>query len=424
MGEKKHRKIGKYTIFYDNFKGGFQPNTPNSPYAYFSGGPALPLANDAAGGVTVSPFNLSIKSTPFTYTNPSGLDHVKYLVYQKTPYEAPTCGEEIVYEGVISVQQTNMNPVPERLRALVGSVIGVNDVFSDVRLAAAGFNTLDASTMIVADFFIGSRKVYALYERLPFLMKAWGGPLPNYDAFTHVIPVATRSVATADTDYIKLAIAYNYYKNTITWRVNDVDVFKVNRIGYPIENKYRIIQHSTPGQIEYPPSLIRPTSFQYGFGTFSLMDATNPYNHAGVNNPGLVDLSLNGTLPTINPIDVNVDGTSQEPNFLLTYPEINAITQGHGTNYGQGCIINLQYVTVYITSEEGCLCKLSCDKGHLALTRCFQNDIAGVNSTSDIVIYKCKGCLKDNCNCSNSKKCYPLNHPNTIVAPQINVVFQ
>jgi hypothetical protein len=110
-------------------------------------------------------------------------------------------------------------------------------------LAAGGFNCLDTETMMVFDFQISNEDIYAFYERLPFLRTEFGGPGPNYDAFSHAIPVAKRNVADPLNDFVKLAIAYNYQQNYVRWLVNDKEVFRVNRLGYPIERKYRILEH-------------------------------------------------------------------------------------------------------------------------------------------------------------------------------------
>src|SRR3989338_2836889 len=292
-------RTGKYTLFYDNFQCGFRPETYGSPYVYFSAGEALLQANDAAGGVTSQCGDLIVRSPPFTFTNPTSLDHVKYLVTFRDAFNAPRSGAELVYEVVAAAQQTGLTGIPGILVAPAGSLSGVSNVNTDCRLACAAFNLVDIETNLVFDFLLTNEDIYAVYERLPFLRTECGGPGPNYDAFTHIIPIGKRNVIDPLNDFTKLALAYNYHENYVRWIVNDQEVYRINRIGLPLERKYRVTELTTVGQLPAAAQLIRPKQFQPGFGNFSLMDFYNPQNPGQVNNAGLVDLTLFGLLPQV-----------------------------------------------------------------------------------------------------------------------------
>lgn len=399
-GHKKKTcsKIGKKDLFFDNFLCGFNPGQAGSPYEFFSVPAVKLVANDAKGGVSCSYQGLVINSVPFTYTNPTGLDHVKYLVYQKDSYNAPRNGGEIVYEGLVAAEQTGLSGIPQVLQAQGGSLIGVNNVNSDIRIAAAGFNCIDEETMMVFDFIFSNEDIYAFYERLPFLRTEWGGKGPNYTAFSHAIPVAKRNIADPINDFVKLAIAYNYRDNCVRWLVNDDEVFRVNRLGYPLERKYRILEHNQPGQLPAAVEIVRPKQLKFGFGTFSLFDMYNPQNPGQVNNTALVDLSSGGSLPDVNPIITNNNGTTIASTFLSSYP----IVGSSGTNFGQGVTLRIKYLTVYLLAPQQdtreFLYLKSC-KEYCLITRCYLNSIHGVNSADDVILVKCKGFIDDTDNC-------------------------
>ncbi|CAH6419100.1 Hypothetical protein HVR_LOCUS294 [uncultured virus] len=395
--EDKGCGTGKFTIFFDDFTCGLKPGITGSPYNFFSAPPIIPLANDAAVGVSVSKDNLVIHSTPFTFSTSSPLDHVKYLVYQK-PYKVPRCGAEIVYEGVVSVLQTGLGGIlgVPGITGTPGGVTGIVNVNSDVRLAAGGFNVLDPETFMIFDFLISNEDIYAFYGRSPSLRIGFGGPGPNYLAFSHGIPVAKRNVSDPANDFIKLAIAYNYQENYVRWIVNDQEIFRVNRIGFPLERKYRLLEYTTlnpPGTPYDPSFLLRPKQLQFGFGTFSLMDMYNPQNPGQLPNVGLFDLTNGQTLPESDPIAPNVNGTPRPATFIVSpYPGT--------TNFGQGVVLIIKYLTVYVQAPIETIRKFpdlfDCEKC-LLISRCCQNNLPGVNSDSDLFNYRCKGFIKD-CN--------------------------
>lgn len=403
-------KTNRYTIFFDNFNDGFAPNTAFSKYAYFE---PVPHDDDpydvyADDGIVTSAEcqNLEIQSVPFTYTNTGGIDHVKYLVYQKNSYIAPE-EYDIVYEGVFSALQTGLTAgtgstgLPAIYGATGASTYGVNNVYNDLRLATAGLSALDPVNLCNFNILLTNGKIYVVYELLPFLRTEWGGPGPNYTGFLYAIEIGGRNVVDPLNDYVKLAIRYNKKNNTVKYLVNDEVKYEINRIGFPIDDKYCIIKYNVPDVIPSPSNIIRPNKLRFGFGTFSLMDAYNPINPGGVDNVGLLDLTNGGALPSVNPVISNIDGTSPIATYINPYSPENAL-------FGQGAIIRIKYLTVYIENRHGYLPGLRNCKKELILSRCCINQFNGANSSKSLFGYCCDGCIV-NCNECENVECGQCN---------------
>lgn len=325
------------SFFYDDFRSGTPLNDPNSKYAPFqSGGTTY---DDAAGGTTVQKGLLQIRSTPFTLTDPSGLDHIKCLYYAKTPFQIPKYGK-LVCQTEMALEQSYPNPVPGGLAAAAGTINGVTNQYQDIRLCAGAFNTADFATMMVYDFILSNGVVYVFYERLPFLRTEWGGPGPNYTAFSHAIPVFQRNASDPGNDYVKLAIVFDAQSNKVTWRVNGKDVYSITNPGHPIDQKYRVLEHNVIGSQPDPSPTLALNTISVGFGTFSLMDMTNPHNPGSLQNPGLLDLTLAGALPAVDPVVTQQPGgTCLAPTFLSPYNAALAL-------FGQGATLSLKYISV------------------------------------------------------------------------------
>jgi hypothetical protein len=72
----------------------------------------------------------------------------------------------------------------------------VTNVEDDLRLASFALNAIDLETYMVFDIFYTNKRIYAVYEHLPFGRQSMGGPFGEYAAFTYAIPLANRSPAT------------------------------------------------------------------------------------------------------------------------------------------------------------------------------------------------------------------------------------
>jgi hypothetical protein len=332
-------------LFFDDFSEGFAPGAPGSPFSFFKNTAAGVVTNDAAGGVATGINGLTVRSVPFLTTKPTGFDSLKYLVLT-APYVAPD-GGELLYEASVAGEQTGLSGLPSILKAATpDSVQGVNNVNSDARLSSSAMVAVDFTTMMVFGFLLTNEDIYVLYERLPFLRTDWGGPGPNYLGFRHVIPVGKRNTADPLNDFAVLGIAYNKTKGVVRWLLNGVEVFVVNRIGLPLQRKFRILEQTPPGQQMDPAKVVTPQSLQFGFGTLSLMDSTNPQNPGQRNNDGLVDLTQGGHLLHANPVVTAVDGSSLPAHYISPYP---LPSPSNGTNFGQGNIVVVKYIRVSST---------------------------------------------------------------------------
>lgn len=299
-------------FFFDNFSSGVTPDSPTSPYAIFFGG------ND--GVATASKNNLTVNSSPFILNQDGVLNHVKYLAYYKEPFVAPQDGADLVYESVISTEQTFSLAVPFPY-AVPGTATGVQNKYQDLRLCSSALNVVDLETFMVFDTFFTDEDIYAFYERLPFI----GG---GKHAFSHAIPIGKRD----RTDNVKISFAYNYKAGTAKWYINNELKFTVNRIGFPIDRRYRLIDHGGTAE------LVRPKSLYFGFGNFTLLDGYNPVNLPAANNMGLVDLASG--FKEYNPLYTDLDGLPLDAEFI-----------GGPKIFGQGANFTLRYFSVYETRE-------------------------------------------------------------------------
>lgn len=403
--------LGKVVLYYDSFSCGFNPDACDSPYDYFSIPRYLERANDIAGGANGCPGKLCINSTPFRYTSPTLADNYKFVVYQAQAYSAPKLGSEIVYESILAVQQTGLENLPGTIAGYIA-----NNVNEDLRLAYAGLNCSDFETQLTFDFALTNEDIYVCYGRAPFLRKNWTSNTgTDYDAFRQVIPVAKRNIANPLEDYVKLAIAYNYKGNYVRWIINDQEVYRVERLGLPLERDTRLYEAGTVGQLPDPATLLRPKQLSYGFGTFSGMADYKPQNPSGVDNPfnlGLVNLSgLNNDI--VNPITTNVNGTLLAADFASAYGITGLPAPYSGTNFGQGAILCIKYVTVYLLAEKEvkrAFKGVKCCKIRTLESRCCQNFLNGVNSKDNLDALKCKGKI-DDCDPCEVKPCEPVGIP-------------
>ena len=145
---KNKCKTDTYNLFYDDFSNGFDPNDPNSPYAFFA-----PFTQDAAGGVIISKNSLTINSSPFTITNPTPFDNFKYGVSAKQSYNAPLQGE-LVFETIISSEQTGLTNIPSYLQATNGSLNGINNINSDYRPCYSFYSVAATTTYLYTGFLL------------------------------------------------------------------------------------------------------------------------------------------------------------------------------------------------------------------------------------------------------------------------------
>ena len=362
------------SLFYDDFSNGFDPSSPSSPYMFFS-----PATNDAAGGVTVAPNNLTIYSSPYTVTFPFFADNLKYSFLSKKYYEAPSQGE-IVFETIMSAQQTGLENLPDYFKAINGSVTGVNNVNSDHRSCCSYFAIGDViSTYLVFGVLLTNEDIYFVYERSFFAKAEYGGPYSNYDSSIQYVPLGKRNVFSPLSDFVKASVAYNYAENYILVSLNDQVAYTTSRLGYPLEKKYGTGNFNQPGQLNPSCHLLRPTALFFAILNGSALSEANPQNPGDLSNAGLVDMTLGGLFPQSDPNGTNVDGTNKPALFLAPYNAVGL----NGTLFGQGVNSSFKYFSVYTLKPNGqvIFSNGNNQSNDIALSPAQQNQINGVNST-------------------------------------------
>ncbi|MDI3422613.1 DUF6081 family protein [Streptomyces luteolus] len=203
---------------------------------------------------------------------PGLLDHVKWLAYIKhhsstglPGFDAPPHGE-LVFEAEVSGRTYGTAAHP------FGAA--VHDPEDDLRLAASAINAFDPETLLVVDFFLTNRRIYAFYERLPFARRQLG----DYASFSYAIPVARR---TPDRRH-RLALHYNRSAGLARWLIDGHEVFRVARLGYRLAPpQHPVLDHGGAD------AAVAPRQLNGGIGLFSLLDGA-PAGRAGA---GLVRLS-------------------------------------------------------------------------------------------------------------------------------------
>ncbi len=312
-----------YNIVWDNFKNGFTVNTPTAKWFYFGAGPYV-----GNNGVTsTSNRGLHVESTPFSltlgqetdpidnpYGLPGGLDHVKWLVFANHmatsgyPGFDAIPGQELTVESWISGRSFGNASHP------FGSA--VVDPDDDIRLATAAMPTIDFETFLVSDFFMTNKRIYALYERLPF----GRSPGHNYAAFTYAIPVAERKPFQQQ----HLAIAYDRSAHSIRWLVDDHEVFRVTQPGHRLPSQqYMILNH---GGVDED---VDCRQRDVGLGTFTLLDAAYPTQQA------LVKLSVDP-----NFYYSTVPGNPGSQTF------VDPLSMHNSRQWGQGATLDVKMVRV------------------------------------------------------------------------------
>ena len=272
------------TLFRDDFIHGFDA-TGSGNWFYFTAGPFV--GDD--GVETTSAHGLQVSAPAFTKTVsqvdsvPGGVDHVKWLVYANrfangVPGFAAEPGRELAVEATVSAQTfgTENHPFED----------AVVDPEDDLRLASAALNGIDFESWMVFDIFLTNKQIYAFYERLPF---GRGAPLGNYAAFSYQIPIATRTPGAEH----KLSTVYDRTAGTVRWLVDGKERFRVNRIGYHLDNQNPPLDLDRQNlTIDHggDEGLVEPKQLDFGMGMFTLLDGQLPSGKALVRlsaEPGL-----------------------------------------------------------------------------------------------------------------------------------------
>lgn len=266
-----------YDVEWDNFRNGFQTTGANAKWFYFGAGPFVGddgIESTRNGKLTVKAkgTNPSTGKPMFTKTVapesqngglPGGLDHVKWLSYMSHFTASGQPGFDAVRGRVLSCEAEIGGRTYGTAQNPFGTL--VDDPNDDLRLGSFALNSTDFESFMVFDFFVTNKRVYAFYERLPF---GRSGPLGNYAAFSHQIPVFERRNVN---DSVKLRISYDRSAGKVSWWVNERKVFEVDRIGYRLQNR-QLLTLDHGGQ----ESLVDVKQLDCGMGLFTLLDGYRP----------------------------------------------------------------------------------------------------------------------------------------------------
>lgn len=273
-GGPAHAGKPTYRIVWDEFKDGFSVGAPDSKWFHFAAGPyvgddGVVTTSNQGLNVVASGTNVDTGQPAFVRTIgqeedngglPGSLDHVKWLAYTNHLSSSGVPGFDAVPGQELSCQAT----VRGQAFGTAGHPFGdaVVDPDDDLRLASVALNTIDFETFMVFDFFLTNKRIYALYERLPFGRTADH----RYAAFTFMIPVAERSPE----DWHHFRIAYDRSAGTVRWLIDDEEVYRIDRLGFRIDRGLLTIDHG--GREES----VEPRQLACGMGTFTLLDAALP----------------------------------------------------------------------------------------------------------------------------------------------------
>jgi hypothetical protein len=326
--------------FDEQFKGGVFP-TANFEFFNFNGqgdNDGFVTANPNAPGIVVTA-GTELNPGSFTQTNTSGLDHVKWLAYHNVAVpvrpgyeaviEAKVAGQQI-FSAIASGSCTGSLSANGLYPAAFDGY--VRDAQEDIRLCGAALNSFDPTSLQVADFFFANNKGYAFYERLPFNKTATN----DYWAFSHAIPVFERSGDDPINEFYTIQIVWT--NTTVSWVVDGKVVYSVQRLGFPIDEKYRILNHggtATPVTVD---------AVRGGFGLFTLLDMSLPDNYArqlgpqpltNLNqvqgfNPANTAASPVGLVSLVDPLAVVSYASSYAPDYANTtgsFPSPNVAPQ-------------------------------------------------------------------------------------------------
>ncbi len=269
-------------LVWDDFQQGFSIGSPNAKWFYFSAGSCVGddgITTTSAQGLRVvasgthpqtgePAFRRTLGQETENGGLPGSLDHVKWLVYLNHTSSRGYPGFDVLPGQILTCEVW----LSGRTFCTAAHPFGtaIQDPHDDVRLACCAVNTLDFETGLVCNFFLTNARIYVLYERLPFARDTLG----NYAAFTCMIPVAERAPDAVH----HLTVAYEKAAGTVRWYVDEVEVYRVDKLGCVVERQYLTLDHGGV-QVE-----VSPNQLAAGMGMFTLLDGCR-------GNRGLVRLS-------------------------------------------------------------------------------------------------------------------------------------
>ena len=142
----------------------------------------------------------------------------------------------------------------------------VKDPSADLRLASFALNTIDIETGMVFDVWMTNEAIYPYYERLNLSGKA------TYGVFSSVFPPVRRTSG----EQVKVTVAYSRAAGVVRWLADDLEVARVDKIGFPAAGATTIIDHGGS------PEAAAPRQLNCGMALFTLLDGGLPPSGTGL----------------------------------------------------------------------------------------------------------------------------------------------
>ncbi|MFC8042155.1 DUF6081 family protein [Nocardia sp. NPDC057353] len=324
---------GPTRTVWDDFSTGFAVDGQDARWFHYGFGPYVGddavVTTSAAGLTAVSSGRNADLGTPAFVRSlaqeaengglPGTLEHVKWLAFAEHESTHGFHGFDAVPGQVLAFESR----FGGRTFGTGGHPFGelVEDSEDDLRLASVGMPLLDEETSVIFDFFLSNKRVYAVYERLPFTR---GDEQGNFAAFVYQIPVADRSVA----DLHDFRIAYDPRAGAVSWQLDGTEVLRVDRIGYRLaDREHLVVDH---GGVE---TGVTPRQLNCGIGMFAALDYARLGAIAPVRLSGTEGYYYSTALGEPAPQRF-LDDKSLESNRL----------------FGQGAEVRVEHVTVSIES--------------------------------------------------------------------------
>lgn len=251
------------TLFADDFSAGLELGPS---WQYVTAGPFVADDGEAVktfSGVSVSPpaRHPGTGEPMFTQDEHGSAGHLRWMVTTTQAFA------------------TADDPVRVRFRAgarsfgVSGHPYGkeVADPESDIRLGAATLNVLDFESGLVFDFWVGSRTIVPMYERLRL-----PGMPGDYAAFTSVAAPVPREPDAVH----EFSIVVDAANSTVSWGIDGQIVAAVERTGPPAPGWATVLDHGGT------PQVARPRQLLAGLGLMTLLDASIPPSPRGLVDPG------------------------------------------------------------------------------------------------------------------------------------------
>lgn len=255
------------TLFAEDFSAGLELGRS---WQFVTAGPFVAddgVAAKTSSGISVTPpaRNPVTAEPMFTKDEHGSASHLKWMVTTTQAFATVDHAVRTRFRAGARSFGTSSHPYGEEIA----------DPESDIRLGAASLHVLDFESGLVFDFWIGSRTIVPIYERLRL-----PGMPGDYAAFTSVsVPIPREPDTVHDFSIVVEAAG------TVSWEIGGEVVAAVERTGPPAPGWATVLDH---GGI---PRDAAPRQLLVGLGMMTLLDASLPPSSRGlVHMPGGVDL--------------------------------------------------------------------------------------------------------------------------------------